>query len=142
MAKPTEADPMAAPVVKYNPTEAEIAKAGEEYAALVADPDSYKKFPLEVKGALKRLGEMRREIDGVRLEAGREHREYIKRVNAEGFRLVGLVMAIEKPLLEQKGKAEEEEKAAAEAIVKAKEAKEAAEKKAKEEAEEAERKAK
>jgi len=88
-------------IVKYEPTEAVIAKLKNEYKGLVVtDPESYK----TVSAAISVMRSLRTSVEKRRVELKADALAYGKKVDSEAKRITALLLEVEEPLKAEKQK--------------------------------------
>lgn len=138
----SEPVPAQAPVVKFDPSEAEVAKIRADIKPLVDDPDLFKTKDGYKKGHEARmvLRGIRVAIEKIRVGSNEDAQKWIRGVNAEAKRRTAPVSEYEDVLDRRQKEQDKTEEAAAVAAANAERDHIAAEAKAKADAEAAERK--
>jgi hypothetical protein len=102
--------PAEGPLIRYSPTEAEIALLKQDAAGLLADPDcaatpeGYRQVAKVIAATTK----ARNIVERRRVELKRDALEWGRRVDAEAKRVVGLLLEVEEPLRLAKAKVDDE----------------------------------
>lgn len=108
------------PLVKYKPTDAEIAEMGEEIKSTLAvlEPGTPERYDA-LKAEISKVRTYRTDIERCRVAWKADSLAWGRRVDAEAKRLTGLILAIEDPMKREKEDIDSAKERAARAIVEA-----------------------